>query len=228
MKSPTTSVCQYCQQSFHPNYRLKKDKPQAFCSRKCYLENRWGTSPIPKCEWCGKDATTTGKRKQKFCSFECRVAAQNGKKLPYLSNRLQFPCLWCAKIVDRPASNFHSVRGRVFCDSKCLAEWQSKFVRQESHPRWKGGNGGNSGISYGKGWGAAKRKTKTRSGGVCERCKKCPAVHVHHKLPVRFFDKIEDAHFLENLLHVCIPCHIIEHRLLEKRLPLLNLIPFKD
>lgn len=77
-------------------------------------------------------------------------------------------------------------------------------------------------ASYGAGWSCAKEIVRRRSKGVCEICRKRPAVHVHHCMPVRIFCSPEDAHFTENLLDLCVPCHAEEHRQIRLRTPLFN------
>jgi hypothetical protein len=77
-------------------------------------------------------------------------------------------------------------------------------------------------LLYGKTWKFVRREVMKRSGGVCERCHKKPAFHVHHRLPVRFFAVPDDANFLQNLMAVCIKCHRKEHREIRKNLPLLD------
>lgn len=218
MKSKEVRQCAHCGEPFNPQYGRPDNR---FCSRSCYLGNRWGTTAERTCEVCGKPCVTTGKRSQKFCSFECRVKSQEGKPNPGRRNRATKPCDWCSEPVTRPASNFHS--DRVFCNYDCMAAWQSANVTGEGHPRWKGGVP----RSYGIGWKAARRRVLDRSGGICERCKSRPGAHVHHRLPARYFERIEDAHFIDNLIHVCKPCHAAEHRDLRRSLPLLDLIEAK-
>lgn len=92
---------------------------------------------------------------------------------------------------------------------------QDRFDKTKGHTRWYG--------YYGYGWDRAKKLVKQRSGGVCEKCKKRVAKQVHHKLPVRFFELPEYAHFLENLIHLCRRCHIKAHRDLANNLPLLDM-----
>ncbi len=143
------------------------------------------------------------------------------KPNPGRANQITKTCDWCSASVTRAASNFHSER--VFCDYDCMAAWQSANVSGDAHPRWKGG----APRSYGIGWKAARRAVLKRSGGVCERCKNSPGVHVHHRLPARYFERIEGAHFIDNLLHVCTACHAAEHRELRRSMPLLDLIESK-
>lgn len=72
----------------------------------------------------------------------------------------------------------------------------------------------------GRGWLTVRRQAWARAKGVCERCRKQPAVDVHHVVPTRFFERPEDANHLCNLLVVCEPCHREEHRKLLLEMPL--------
>ncbi len=214
MESKETRYCAKCCVAFHPHYGRPK---QAFCSTACYLLNRWGNKQVPVCAICGKPANSTGQRKQKFCSVMCRIAGQIGKPNVGRSNRITKQCVQCLKDFSRPATNFHSVK--PFCSRSCMAEWQSEFMRGPAHPRWKGGT---LKRTYGIGWRRAKANALKRSGGICERCKKKPVKHIHHMLPVRYFARLQDAHFDKNLLAVCYRCHAREHRRLNVALPLLD------
>lgn len=80
---------------------------------------------------------------------------------------------------------------------------------------------------YGPKWWAIQPIAMARAGGKCERCKKKKPVHVHHILPVRYFSDPADAHFLENTLAVCLPCHQEEHRQLKHRFPLFNRLVYQ-
>jgi cytochrome c553 len=75
---------------------------------------------------------------------------------------------------------------------------------------------------YGRNWAKSRRAAMKAANGTCQRCKKAKAVHIHHKLPVRYFAKPEDAHFPQNLMAVCRPCHKKEHEEMAARFPLLD------
>jgi 5-methylcytosine-specific restriction endonuclease McrA len=126
-------------------------------------------------------------------------------------------CDWCGEPVNRPASDFHGKR--AFCNSRCMAEWQSEFVSGVAHPRWQGGPP----RSYGIGWREARRSAMQRANGLCQRCGKT-ARDVHHLLPIRYFARLQDAHFASNLISVCFRCHTAEHRNLQASMPLLDLL----
>src|SRR3990167_2910590 len=79
-----------------------------------------------------------------YCSFKCYH--QGGNKHCKPTNKVIKKCQWCGHDVIRPASNFHSKK--IFCNYLCMAEWQSKYLRQEDHPRWAGGRRNTRGCGW--------------------------------------------------------------------------------
>ena len=60
----TKCICQNCDKEFNAYpYQVKKGNAK-YCSRECYLENRWKQNGM--CNNCGKPTTT------RFCSKECQ------------------------------------------------------------------------------------------------------------------------------------------------------------
>jgi uracil-DNA glycosylase family 4 len=51
-------------------------------------------------------------------------------------------------------------------------------------------------------WALIKEAVRARSGGICERCRLVPGENVHHQTYARIYRER-----LEDLLHVCRPCH---------------------
>ena len=80
---------------------------------------------------------------------------------------------------------------------------------------------------YGPTWKEVQAAAMVRSKGKCEICKRRKARQVHHVLPIRYFVNSEDAHFLENTLALCIPCHQEEHRKIKVSMPLLNQLDYR-
>lgn len=217
-KTNEIRICQNCGDEFHPHYLTRNMKPQRFCSNKCYLHNRWGEPRLNFCPVCGKPATSTGGKNQIYCSLPCRYIGRKGKKNPKRSNRITKQCAWCGNDVTRPASDFHAEK--TFCNYDCMAEWQSEFSQAENHPRWKGGPP----RSYGIGWKKARQTAMDKAQNLCEKCKRKKPKHIHHKLPIRYFDKLKDAHSPENLIALCTACHVSEHRRLKESIPLIDLM----
>ena len=52
-------------------------------------------------------------------------------------------------------------------------------------------------------WALLKEAVKKRSGGTCEHCHRVPGTQTHHRTYARLY-----AERLEDLLHVCEPCHL--------------------
>lgn len=81
----------------------------------------------------------------------------------------------------------------------------------EKNHRWEGGFSEN----YGPGWGIARREAYDRD-EVCQICGEDGTderLEVHHIVLVRLFANSEeyektDAHFLENVVLLCAPCHL--------------------
>lgn len=59
-------------------------------------------------------------------------------------------------------------------------------------------------------WALMKRAVRQRSGGLCERCRFRPAAEIHHQTYARIGH--ED---LEDLQHVCKPCHRFESAVID-------------
>ncbi|WP_123536860.1 HNH endonuclease [Halosimplex salinum] len=99
------------------------------------------------------------------------------------------------------------------CSEVCRREWLSESFTGDGHPNWKGS--GNE--SYGPGWSDVRRRALERDDYQCIRCGATTDdigrnPDVHHIVPVRRFIESDDhtktdAHFLENVISLCISCH---------------------
>lgn len=99
------------------------------------------------------------------------------------------------------------------CSDECRERWLSEQFTGDGHPNWKGGGNGD----YGKGWAAVRTQALERDNYQCRVCGK-PRDEigrnpdVHHIRPVRSFvesskQSKEDAHYLANVISLCISCH---------------------
>ena len=75
MRTKAVRICAQCACKYHPQAGRTE---QAFCSRRCYLEKRWGARDPGQCAHCCK-ALKLGSRTRRFCGVACRVAAQVGR-----------------------------------------------------------------------------------------------------------------------------------------------------
>ena len=85
----TPKVCRHCKQLFYPSYG--RQNSSNYCSRKCYLVERWGASRTRECKClnCGGIYQVfLSEIKRKFCSPKCKIEYQVGK--PFTENIKQF------------------------------------------------------------------------------------------------------------------------------------------
>lgn len=159
------------------------DKPGLYCAE-CVENEAWRTVPEP----------STGSANPLW----------NGGKVSLV-------CPICGTEFERLPSAVND--GANLCSEECRATWLSDAFRGEGHPNWKGG--GNE--EYGKGWATVRAQALERDDYRCIVCETTMEEtgrkpDVHHIEPVRSFVEsrdhtIEDAHTLENVVSLCIPCH---------------------
>ena len=204
-----TKRCSRCEQR---KLLEEFNRNQHYCRvcQKDYTDDRERNQPDKICSQCNKIFKNRN-NKVKYCSYDCYWDYMTGREGSKPKNRITRFCEWCDSPVIRPASNFHAEK--IFCNYSCMAQYQSKYIRQKNHPRWKGGHS----RGYSLGWNKAREKIMIRSGGKCEICG-ISADHIHHRIPRRLFKKHEDANIQANLLHLCSNCHINEHKKLRKHL----------
>jgi len=181
----------------HPSYKSAKEETQ--------------------CNICGKEFSYyPSSKKGMYCS-QC-VKEENWQETPKMigsdnprwkggiSKKTERRCSYCNEKIK--LTRIRASKDNVFCNPQCCGKWKSENIFGEKHHHWKGG--GNT--EYGKGWTETKRKALERDFYTCQRCfeskdDKNYVVDVHHIKPVRTFDNPEDAHYLENVVTLCRPCH---------------------
>lgn len=101
---------------------------------------------------------------------------------------------------------------RTFCDKDCHGKWLSENRKGENHPNYNGGYD----YPYNGSWNRVRELTIKRDYGKCRMCRltrrECENnygrdLHVHHKIPTSYFDDVEEAHVLHNLITLCPDCH---------------------
>lgn len=90
---------------------------------------------------------------------------------------------------------------------------QSDWVLSgEDSPKWRGGTQDD----YGSNWREKRRKCRKRDGYKCQSCGVSEedyrkehdiSLDVHHIIPRKEFDKVEDSNRLDNLILLCRKCH---------------------
>lgn len=207
-------TCEHCGDIFHRKGAWRQHK---YCCRSCYLLNRWGSaSATTACLQCGKAFRRKGKRNA-FCSPECASQHRKGRANPKRRRSETKRCDWCDEQVTRPRSDFHSTR--TFCDTKCMATWQSEFGPHGlAHPNW---NGGRYALkAYSDGWKPARRKALGAAKNRCQKCGRSDArIDVHHIKPVYACVNAKEANQASNLMCLCPTCHTGQERISRKKHP---------
>lgn len=215
--------CSQCGERFYSDYEKK------YCSEECRDEavsfegsanpNFRGGKEVTECEICSDEFEYYPSEKPGLYCASC-VETETWQESPPLdgSNNprwkggtLEFDCSVCETTVERYPSD---VTGDVtLCGRNCLSEWLSDAFTGDGHPNWEGGDTGN----YGQGWNRVRREALERDGHECVLCGATKSdigrnPDVHHIVPVRVFDrsegsKLSDAHYLENVVCLCVSCH---------------------
>lgn len=170
------------------------------------------------CTECGtifeKYSSTPGKKK--YCP-ECAddlvwvdappqiVGKENNQ---YSGGKVMVCCSWCEASMEKRYP--HEISDRNFCSTNCQYDWLSFSMEGEKHFNWKEYS---TTDSYGKGWSRIRRQALERDRKQCRRCDSPDQkLEVHHIIPVRVFRAsdsymVEHAHFLANVVTLCISCH---------------------
>ncbi len=215
-------TCVACGTEFHSGYKKR------YCSESCREEStsNWGSKnpnykdgkTVGTCNLCGTEFEFYPSTKEgRYCS-DC-VHNENWQTPPkatgvdnprWNGGRRRVNYVMCNTTVERYSSNISKV---VVCSEGCRREWLSEKFSGSGHPNWRGG--GND--AYGKGWNEIRQKALERDD---RRCRVCGVTRnelgqnpdVHHIVPVRWFIESDghtrtDAHFLDNVICLCIRCH---------------------
>lgn len=205
-----------------------------FCSRECsdeYQEIQFQGEGGPNyrgggeytCEVCGTTVETTPSEAESrtYCSQDCMAEAQSemysGEGNPMWNGGLEeITCEWCGE-----AAEFVPAEAEVrrFCSDDCYKKWLSEEMKGEKwmgedNPSWAGGQERHR--YYGPNWEEQREKALDRDGHECLICGSTDDLHVHHKTPIRQFDRETDrwyklANALDNLVTLCNSCHKTVH-----------------
>lgn len=118
-------------------------------------------------------------------------------------SEIELTCHWCCDVfTDKDKSKKDR---KTFCSKSCRSAYQSDKMTGKDNPRYIDGE--SSGANYGSMWRSVRNETLERDNYACVICDSEDTLHVHHIIPVRSFDDICQAHYIENTVTLCASCH---------------------
>lgn len=177
--------------------------PLKSCGAKCgYLLRKLKLRKPKTCAICSTSFFPTRRNGvwAKFCSRKCAHI-----KLAERLAMIEVTCAQCARVFRRTKGAVKRTKLQ-FCHKVC----QSKYMRGENAPGWRGGHEPNRGPR----WNALAARIRDRDGHVCMRCGRTEAengqkLDVDHIQPWRSLIQfgIEVANDPSNLTSLCRKCH---------------------
>lgn len=202
--------CPICGDQFTTS---KKD--MTYCSPECGSKSQRNRITL-ECEWCETEFETTPSQSEgkRFCSLDCKTDWFSdyftGENHPHYDpdNHVETSCKQCGDSFETTRNELESDDGSgSYCSQDCLDAWRRENWVGENNPLYKGGD-----TYYGENWHQQRRRAIKRDQHRCQDCGATPIdlprePSVHHIIPLRDFDKPENANTLDNLITLCETCH---------------------
>lgn len=200
--------CEVCDKVFrskHPDRR--------FCSQKCVAKNNIKPAEVVEltCAECGKEFTRNKSRvrggtRGDFCSRDCMTKEmKNTGESHHRWNSEELECTLCGETFMRQANQIER-NANSYCSHLCYSHWLSENITGENN--WMYRDAGDK--DRGDDWKRISEDIRERDNHTCQECGVSPLgrkLDVHHKIPVRFFDNLDDANKDSNLITLCRSCH---------------------
>lgn len=160
----------------------------------------------------------------------------------YSNAKEEFECPICGDVFEKRPSDLQGVTNGPFCSRDCMGEFRKEQMKDndhsmsgddhpwvgnpeanpmhgvsgEDHPNWKGGY--EQDFREGHEWKKTRENVIDRDGEQCADCELPRDEHcetfdrdleVHHITPV---SEGGDKYDMDNLVTLCVPCHLDRHR----------------
>jgi len=212
-----TVSCEECGESdeIYPSRRKtgEDSSDKYFCSKPCraaHYGREYENKETIVCENCGEKFNAPPSDNRMYCSNECRFNDYPEGPDHWAYNKVSINCDYCEKEFKRSPSDIR--RKNNFCSTDCRNLWHSeKFVGKDHH-RFIDGTSPN----YGTNWKEQRNLARKRDYYTCRACgmseekhkELCgKELHVHHKIPRRYYNNMNKANKLFNLITLCASCH---------------------
>lgn len=174
-----------------------------------------------ECEICGKSFEYyTSEKKGLYC--ETCVENEQYRDIPdtpsgeenHRYSKQELECAFCGSNIYRCKSLIKQ-HSNNFCDIECYGDWRSKNQNGKENPNYVDGRSKTE--LYKGDWSKNRKKALNRDNHTCQKCGKTKEEigknpDVHHKIPIREFENVNNGHKIENLICLCPECHYEEER----------------
>lgn len=227
-------VCDNCGKTTNKKPCRVERSEHDFCSQEChnsFQSKQFAGEDNPNyrgggeftCLYCGEvnETTPSNAEKSVYCDQECMAEhfkdRYSGENNPSWNGGLEkIECEWCGDTAEfTPAE----AAVRRFCCARCYKDWlsddrQGKAWVGEDNPAWQGGQERHR--FYGPNWEEQRSAALERDGHECSICGDGEMLDVHHKVPMRQFNRERDGWYVEandlkNLVTLCRSCHMTVH-----------------
>lgn len=165
------------------------------------------------CPGCEEEFETRSDNDAEYCSRSCKMKNDNPMKDPDVAqkvngsrdhsgennpayNSTEIECEWCEEVLEVPKSE---APRRKYCSKQCFYS----AVREED---WDGPLEYTK--RYGGLWNDIREKVLERDDHECQECgSEDVRLEVHHIKPIREFEDPQNAHYMENLITLCVKHH---------------------
>lgn len=191
------------------------DTREAMKRHHCIEHGESIAGEIVECDNCGDEFRQRSNRLKgnNFCDEKCfdewqlKTEENEGPNNERWES-LEVPCSYCQKKIYRQPHRLEKTEN-CFCSSECENKWRSENIVGENHWQWKENS---ESINYGKRWFKYRREIRELDDNKCQICGVTKEEYgmnldVHHVIPVKKFENVDDAHKKCNMVLLCRSCH---------------------